>query len=48
MASHRITAPWDYLHQASNPSLESFELSRLNHAANLRNATDQMLQRGVK
>ena len=26
----------DYLHTASNASLESFELTRLNHAANLR------------
>lgn len=26
----------DYLHTASNASLESYELSRLNHAANLR------------
>lgn len=26
----------DYLHTASNSSLESYELSRLNHAANLR------------
>jgi hypothetical protein len=28
--------PWEYLRQASLPSLQSFELTRLNHAANLR------------
>ncbi len=28
--------PWEYLRQASATSLQSFELSRLNHAANLR------------
>ena len=28
--------PWEYLRQASIRSLESFELSRLSHAANLR------------
>ncbi len=28
--------PWEYLCQASQPSLQSFELTRLNHAANLR------------
>jgi len=28
----RNTPPWDYLHQASIPSLQSYELSRLNHA----------------
>ena len=27
--------PWEYLCQASRPSLQSFELTRLNHAANL-------------
>ncbi len=28
--------PWEYLCQASQPSLQSFELTRLNHASNLR------------
>ena len=36
MGSRRMSPPWDYLHEASAPSLESFELSRLNHAANTR------------
>ncbi|PYU34999.1 MAG: hypothetical protein DMG31_04845 [Acidobacteria bacterium] len=48
MASHRITAPWDYLHQASNPSLESFELSRLNHAANLRKEISALLEQWIE
>jgi len=33
---NRPSDPTDYLHTASNASLESFELTRLNHAANLR------------
>src|SRR5580700_1185490 len=36
MAIRRTRPPWDYLHDASIASLESYELSRLNHAANLR------------
>jgi hypothetical protein len=32
----RIVPPSDYLRGASRSSLQSFELSRLNHAANLR------------
>jgi hypothetical protein len=44
MASRRVIPPWDYLHEASNPSLESFELSRLNHAANLRKEIAALLE----
>jgi hypothetical protein len=36
MSITRITPPIDYLRSASRPSLQSFELGRLNHAANLR------------
>jgi hypothetical protein len=36
MAITRIVPPIDYLHSASRSSLQSFELARLNHAANLR------------
>lgn len=36
MSLSRISPPIDYLRSASRTSLESFELSRLNHAANLR------------
>ena len=48
MARHRITPPWDYLHQASDPSLESFELSRLNHAANLRKEVAALLEQWIE
>jgi len=36
MSITRIVPPIDYLHTASRSSLQSFELARLNHAANLR------------
>jgi hypothetical protein len=36
MAITRIVPPINYLHNASRSSLQSFELARLNHAANLR------------
>lgn len=47
MATRRVTPPWDYLHQASGPSLESFELSRLNHAANLRKEIAALLEQWI-
>ena|SRR5579864_2105111 len=47
MASHRIVPPWDYLREASDPSLESFELSRLNHAANLRKEVGVLLEQWI-
>jgi len=43
MAGQEISVPYDYLRRASVPSLESFELSRLNHAANLRKEIDELL-----
>jgi hypothetical protein len=48
MAIRRITPPWDYLHEASDPSLESFELSRLNHAANLRKEIAALLEQWIE
>jgi hypothetical protein len=48
MGSRRITPPWDYLHQASAPSLESFELSRLNHAANVRREITALIDQWVE
>ena len=36
MPSHEDNFPWEYLRHASVRSLESFELARLSHAANLR------------
>lgn len=43
MNPRSISPPWDYLKQASLPSLQSFELSRLNHAANIRKQMDVLL-----
>lgn len=48
MATRRVTPPWDYLHQASSPSLQSFELSRLNHAANLRKEIAALLDEWIE
>jgi hypothetical protein len=48
MASRRVTPPWDYLQEASAPSLESFELSRLNHAANLRKEIAALLDQWIE
>jgi len=48
MATRRITPLWNYLHEASNPSLESFELSRLNHAANLRKEIAALLDQWIE
>jgi len=47
MATRRTTPPWDFLHEASNPSLESFELSRLNHTANLRKEIAVLLEQWI-
>jgi hypothetical protein len=48
MAIHRNIPPWDYLHQASIPSLESYELSRLNHAANARREIGALIEQWVE
>jgi hypothetical protein len=43
MPAQELAIPYDYLRNASVPTLESFELSRLNHAANLRREIDDLL-----
>jgi hypothetical protein len=48
MASRRIAPPWDYLHEASITSLESYELSRLNHAANIRREIGALLDQWIE
>ena len=48
MSSHRITPPWDYLHDASISSLESYELSRLNHAANIRREMAALIDQWIE
>ncbi len=40
--------PWEYLRQASDPSLRSYELSRLNHAANLRKEITALIDQWVE
>lgn len=48
MATRRAIPPWDFLHNASVPSLESFELSRLNHTANLRKEIAALLEQWIE
>jgi hypothetical protein len=48
MATPRVTPPWQYLHEASDTSLESFELSRLNHAANLRKEIAALMEQWIE
>ena len=48
MATRRFAPNWDYLHDASVPSLESFELSRLNHCANLRREIGALIEQWIE
>jgi len=48
MTTRRIAPPWDYLHDASDPSLESFALSRLNHAANIRREIEALIDQWIE
>jgi hypothetical protein len=48
MASRRSNPPWDYLQDASLSSLESYELSRLNHAANLSREIAQLIEQCIE
>ncbi len=48
MSTRRVQPPWNYLHEASVPSLESYELSRLNHAANLRREIAALLDQWIE
>ncbi len=43
MSIEKTEPPWDFLLSASLTSLQSFELSRLSHAANLRKEIGQLL-----
>jgi hypothetical protein len=43
MAVHKTQPPWEFLLSASRKSLQSYELSRLSHAANLRKEIGQLL-----
>ena len=48
MSKHRITPPWDYLHDASISSLESYELTRLNHVANIRREMGALMEQWIE
>jgi hypothetical protein len=48
MALKSFDPPLDYLRQASATSLQSFELSRLNHAANLRHEITALMDQWLE
>jgi hypothetical protein len=48
VSTRRLAPPWDFFHDASIASLESYELSRLNHAANLRRQITVLLDQWVE
>jgi hypothetical protein len=48
MTITRFTPPLDYLQAASRTSLQSFELTRLNHAANLRNEIAALIDQWIQ
>ena len=48
MTISRFTPPLDYLQAASRASLQSFELTRLNHAANLRNEIAALIDQWIQ
>lgn len=48
MAKTLIVPPIDYLHTASRSSLQSFEMARLNHAANLRRDISVLIDQWIK
>jgi hypothetical protein len=43
VTTHKTQPPWEFLLSASRNSLQSFELSRLSHAANLRKEIGALL-----
>ncbi len=43
MPSYKTQPPWEFLLSASRTSLQSYELSRLSHAANLRKEIGNLL-----
>lgn len=47
MSISRLRPPLDYLREASPASLEGFELSRLNHAANLRREIGALIDQWI-
>src|SRR5216684_5982633 len=45
---YKTQPPWEFLLSASRNSLQSFELSRLNHAANLRKEIGALLDQWLE
>jgi hypothetical protein len=43
LSTYKTQPPWEFLLSASRNSLQSYELSRLSHAANLRKEITQLL-----
>jgi hypothetical protein len=48
MTISRFTPPLDYLQAASRASLQSYELTRLNHAANLRQEIASLIDQWIQ
>ena len=48
MSISRLVPPMDYLRAASRASLQSFELARLNHAANLRREIAALIDQWIQ
>ena len=48
MTMTRLSPPLDYLQAASRASLQSFELTRLNHAANLRQEIATLIDQWIQ
>ncbi len=48
MPSHYVQPPWEFLLSASRNSLQSYELSRLSHAANLRKEMAALLDQWIE
>ena len=48
MSTSRLVPPLEYLRAASRASLQSFELARLNHAANLRREIAALIDQWIQ
>lgn len=48
MTCHKTQPPWEFLLSASRTSLQSYELSRLSHAANLRKEIGALLDQWME
>ena len=48
MTCHKTQPPWEFLLSASRTSLQSYELSRLSHAANLRKEIGALLDQWLE